>query len=255
MTEDAIATIPYTEFTKTYAADPAFPYDTMAYAGKLMLLDSHPAVCKFTAARASAAFISGQTFLKPLAEKTIFSVEDLAAEFGGAMPIEMDDPRKAGLTLTAAVAVDQLSSTCDAWYAGLIAHLDERLAAAICDPEGPFPELQVADESKAFDRLKMLYIPKGGMFTAFTGVLFYFRDGSSRILYLPDLADNTHCATAVDLVQRLMRFRNHLTDGYTQDYLHMVVTEVLTHLPPEFHVPDTTAATVEPVDHIEDDED
>lgn len=200
---------------------------THYYNGQIFIDDLHPAIQQPMAVRSASTFISGQVVAKRLAENAPFTVEDLAGELGGGVPLPLNDPRKDLLVVTAASILDTVWETMPSWASRLPEWLDEDLRDVVGTPDTPFPEIDPTIEGHAFQKVRLLYQARGGVFTLLAGLMFDYGSDHRWTFLLTNLtADDQKSMEAMKFVRRLLKFRNERTDLHAEAALKAIVLSV-----------------------------
>lgn len=218
----------FREFTTLL--DPSMVYvGAYIYNNQFMVRDNHPIVSSGILARAVTTYLTSQLMTRLLAEKTIFTQEELAGELGGAIPLDSTDPRKPLLLQAVYELVRLVSTRITDWYTALNAELRDSFQAAVNgQSETAFPEIEPYQSME----VSILYTARGGVFNCFAGLAFLYVDATTqvaqeRLLYLPDLEEHPYRDQALALVRRILASRNSVTDRHAEIFIDTVTDMVI----------------------------
>lgn len=199
------------------------------YNHRHLVTDRHDAVAYLALVRGATNNLAGQIFLKFVSQNSIFSMDELAGEYMGAIPMADDDPRKPLAVRTAAYITEVVWSEA----ASMVEETRSAINAALVADLADFPEIPREFEGKPFVGVELLYAARGGQYNALAGMSFLYGDNLSEnvtgyVAVMLDVADQVVAEQMRGFLQRLIAHRNNWIENvYVPDSLTRMMDSLL----------------------------
>lgn len=218
-------------------------YRAYVVGGSCFITDSHDLVRAGATVRTATTMIGGQLLNTYVAERTIFSLADLAGEFGGAIPVDNTSPYKKLLQRTAIAMASAVASAGPVVARSMPSWTGTALIKNLAESEEESP-IPLTYNDKPLASIDMLYMARGGAYNVLAGAVFIYSDRSvediaaeaelhaddaTLAIVLPDLADHPEFGQEpMEVLQKMVAWRNrYIDDVFMEDYIQRTFSEII----------------------------